>query len=249
VFSIRCDAGQFHDLPFGGARGNNSASTIVAGRLSSRGDCPALIGAQVAYIRRFGPEQSETRTKLLDMTERIMIAEGYAAVKTRRVAKDCGVTPGLVHYYFKTTDDLLVAAYRRTTEQAFGRLMMILDSDRPLEDLQNLTSDSTRTTLALEFLALANHRKVIGVEIARYSDRVRRLQSDIIAKVLERSPSKIGPATPAGLTTLLVIIARGLTMEENVGISTGHAEARELLGWLLGHLAPAPQSAGALSRD
>ena len=38
-----------------------------------------------------------------------MIDEGYAAVSTRRVAAKAGLTPPLVHYYFPTTDDLLLA--------------------------------------------------------------------------------------------------------------------------------------------
>src|SRR5207245_143773 len=117
------------------------------GRVSSANDPQSQREPRLKSVRRFGPEESETRTKLLDVTEHIMSTEGYAAVSTRRVAKESGFTSGLVHYYFKTTDDLLLAAYRRTTEQAFGRLMMIMDSDRPLDDVIRLTSDSTRANL------------------------------------------------------------------------------------------------------
>ena len=56
--------------------------------------------------RRFGPESSATRTLLPDATERLMLEEGYAAVSTRRVAREVGLTPAPVRYYFNTTDDL-----------------------------------------------------------------------------------------------------------------------------------------------
>ena len=49
--------------------------------------------------RRFGPENSATRTLLLDATERLMLEEGYAAVTTRRVAKEVGLTPELAELF------------------------------------------------------------------------------------------------------------------------------------------------------
>ena len=67
--------------------------------------------------RRSGSETSETRTRLLDVTEQVMLADGYAAVTSRRVAADAGVTPALVHYYFKTIDDLFLAVIRRRGAQ------------------------------------------------------------------------------------------------------------------------------------
>ncbi|MGK2908303.1 MAG: TetR family transcriptional regulator [Sphingobium sp.] len=39
--------------------------------------------------------------------------EGYAAVSGRKVAARAGLNASLIHYYFPTSDDLLVAAYRR----------------------------------------------------------------------------------------------------------------------------------------
>ena len=62
----------------------------------------------MATTRRMGTETSETRFRLLDITERVMIEDGYASVSSRRVAKDAGVTPALVHYYFATIDDLFL---------------------------------------------------------------------------------------------------------------------------------------------
>ena len=71
----------------------------------------------MAKPRRMGTETSETRVRLLDVTERIMIDDGYAAVSSRRIAKDAGVTPALVHYYFGTLDDLFLAVLKRRADQ------------------------------------------------------------------------------------------------------------------------------------
>ena len=51
-----------------------------------------------------------------------MLEEGYAAVTSRRVAAQAGLKPQLVHYYFRTMDDLFLAAYRRRADQGLERL-------------------------------------------------------------------------------------------------------------------------------
>ena len=98
---------------------------------------------------------------ILDATERLMLDEGYAAVTTRAVAKLAGLAPGLVHYYYPSTDDLLVAAYRRTTEANFERLTEALQSDDPLRELWRLQTEATPMALAVEFIALAKEHGTI----------------------------------------------------------------------------------------
>ena len=68
--------------------------------------------------RRFGAETSKTHAALLDAAEALMLAEGYAAVSSRRAAAAAGLKPALVHYYFATMDDLFLALYRRRVSRA-----------------------------------------------------------------------------------------------------------------------------------
>jgi len=187
--------------------------------------------------RRFGPENSATRTLLLDATAQLMLDEGYAAVSTRRVAKIVGLTPALVHYYFRTTDDLLVALYRRTTEQNLERLKAAQNSPAPLTALWELSADAVRTSLTIEFMALANHRKAIKVEIARYAEFARGMQAHAVAQVLGDGMLATD-FPPIGVTVLIAAVARSLVMEENVGIHGGHAEARAIVELLLRRAQP-----------
>ncbi|EUA30299.1 bacterial regulatory s, tetR family protein [Mycobacterium xenopi 4042] len=57
---------------------------------------------------------------LLDAAEQLMLEEGYAAVTSRRVAQKAALKPQLVHYYFRTMDDLFLAAFRRRAEEGFA---------------------------------------------------------------------------------------------------------------------------------
>ena len=130
--------------------------------------------------RRSGSETSETRTRLLDMTEQVMLADGYAAVASRRVAADAGVTPALVHYYFNTIDDLFLAVIRRRGAQYAKRQERALSSPRPINALWELSKERAGTGLLKEFIALANHRKVIAVEIAEQVAESRQAQLEAL---------------------------------------------------------------------
>lgn len=193
--------------------------------------------AKPKRVRR-DPEMA--KKLILDATERLMLDEGYAAVTTRAVAKLAGLAPGLVHYYYPSTDDLLVAAYRRTTEANFERLTEALQSENPVRELWRLQTEATPMALAVEFIALANHRKAIKAEIARYGDYARDLQAAAISRVMENSPIDPAICPPICFTTLMASVARALIMEQNVGISRGHVETQRFVQWMLGRISGAP---------
>src|SRR5262245_3846406 len=132
--------------------------------------------------RRTGTESSKTRFHLLDVTERLMLDEGYAAVTSRRVAKEAAVTPPLVHYYFPSLDDLFVAVFRRRAEEQLERQARHLASDDPLRALWTFHHEPAAAAFTTEFMALANHRKSIGKEIAAYVERFRSAQVEALAK-------------------------------------------------------------------
>lgn len=165
-----------------------------------------------------------------------MISEGYASVTTRRVAGIVGLTPALVHYYFPTTDDLLVAAYRRAAERHDGRILVALGSDRPLHALWNLYSDPSRMALGVEFMALANHRKVIRAEIVQHDQRDRERQAGVLAGILADSGVDRSTCEPLCAVMLLGGMSRALVMEEVLGISCAHAQTRAFVERLLAEL-------------
>jgi AcrR family transcriptional regulator len=163
------------------------------------------------------------RASLLQAAEDLMRESGYAAVTSRQVAAKAGLKPQLVHYYFKTMDDLFLEVFRNLATDLIGRQKAILSSTRPLRDLWKLAVDATGVVLN-EFVALANHRKVIKDEIADYGDRFRRGQTEVMAHILTRKGHvKVG-WTPVFAAFVLNSLARGLAVEGELGMSLGHAE-------------------------
>jgi AcrR family transcriptional regulator len=179
--------------------------------------------------RRIGAERSATRTALLDAAQQLMLEEGYAAVTSRRVASRAGLKPQLVHYYFRTMDDLFLALVRRGAEQNLRRQANALASAQPLRALWELSSDPSGTALILEFSALANHRKAIRAELAAYAEQFRRLQSETLASVLEDYGIDARAFPPEALLVVVTSVARLLVMEDLLGLTLGHCETRALV--------------------
>jgi AcrR family transcriptional regulator len=187
--------------------------------------------------RRLGAETSATRAALLEAAERLMLEEGYAAVTSRHVAARAGLKPQLVHYYFRTMDDLFLALFRGRAEQGLARQADALASAQPLWALWDLSRDPRGTALTMEFIALANHRKAIRAEIAAAAERFRAEQLRGLQGVLEGYG--VGPeqCPPIVATVVLSSVSRFLVIEqESLGMSSGHAETVALVEDLLTRL-------------
>jgi AcrR family transcriptional regulator len=191
--------------------------------------------------RRIAGPNAKNRSVLLDAAEQLMLEEGYAAVSSRRVGAAAGLKPQLVHYYFRTMDDLFLEVFRRRAEEGLVRLQEALDSDRPLHALWAHATDARGSALTMEFAALANHRKAIRAEIARYGEVFREHQAAGLAAALHRHG--IDPATvpPLVLSFLLTGVSVVLVMEQALGMSAGHGETVDLVERHLRELEPAPR--------
>jgi AcrR family transcriptional regulator len=187
--------------------------------------------------RRIGAENSATRAAIVEAAERVMLEEGYGAASTRRVAARAGLKPSLVHYYFPTTEDLLLAVNHKGAAEGDLRLEQALAAPDPLRALWRLLTDTSQTALALEMMALANHRKAIQQEIARHVTEVRERQTAALSALLGERIAAFG-GSPEALTLVLTGIGRALIMERTLGISAGHESARDWVETLLDRLMP-----------
>ncbi len=66
--------------------------------------------------------RDETRRKLLDATIECLLASGYQATTTRRVAELAGVSAGAMTHHFPHRVDLVAAAVEQLTEQRVAAL-------------------------------------------------------------------------------------------------------------------------------
>ncbi|OBK47552.1 TetR/AcrR family transcriptional regulator [Mycobacterium sp. 1081908.1] len=191
--------------------------------------------------RRIGAPDAKNRALLLDAAERLMIEEGYAAVTSRRLASKAGLKPQLVHYYFRTMDELFLEVFRRRAEEGLQAQARALDCPQPLWALWRFGTDPAFTRISMEFMALANHRKEMRAEIAYYAERFREEQRRAVAAALQRYGVDGAEMPPVVWTVLMTSLSRFLVLEQAVGISGGHAETLELVESYLRQLEGEPQ--------
>ncbi len=183
----------------------------------------------MASPRRIAAPDAKTRAFLLDAAEQLMLEEGWAAVTSRRVAEQAGLRSQLVHYYFRTMDDLLLAVFRRRAEQGFKGHAKALKSPQPLWALWRIFNNPPFSVFTMELFALANHRAKLRAELAYHAERFRAAQTETFAKVLQGYGVDTDRLPPVAAAFLMTGVPGVLFMEQAVGISAGHAEIVEVI--------------------
>ncbi|MEU1520937.1 helix-turn-helix domain-containing protein [Nocardia rhamnosiphila] len=191
----------------------------------------------MATKRATRTDEAGTRLRLMEATAQIIREEGYAAATSRRVAARAGVRSALVYYYFPTMDELFVAVMRAGAERALERMRQALTAADPLQALWEINTDDRFTQLNTEFMALANHRKAVGVELKAYAERVRDIETAAVTLVLRAHGVDLERFPPVVVSMLLTGAARILGNEGAVGMRQGHAELRAFVEELMGRYA------------
>jgi AcrR family transcriptional regulator len=198
--------------------------------------------------RRIGAEDSKTRAQLVDAAERLMLEDGYAAVTSRGVAARAGLKPQLVHYYFRTMDDLVIAVIRHRAERDLARFEEALAADGSLRNLWRLNSDPGGARFTIELVAMANHREAIRAEVARYAERFRAAQIGAVRAALAAHDVGEEELPPIVALLLMTGLSQVLALEDMLGVTTGHDATRDFVARTVAGLEGRRPSAGASSR-
>ncbi len=180
--------------------------------------------------RRMGVQNSEVRTQLIEAAAKLLRKEGWAAVTARRLAEVVGLKRQIVHYYFGTIEDLLVAVIRLESEEVLRRLTQALESTQPLRAIWELGGEITANIN--EFNSIASHRKSFRAEMKKYMDQFRRTQAEAIARHLELRGARL-PVPPVVAAIMISSLSYTLASEKSMDVTQGHAETRAAIeDWL-----------------
>jgi len=179
--------------------------------------------------RRIGAADSKTRARLLDAAEALLLDQGYAAVTSRRVAARAGLKPQLVHYYFRTMDDLFLEVFRRRAEENTARVERAIASDGSLRAIWHLNADPRGARFNIEFVALANHRKAIRTEMARYAEQFRATQLQAVTAALKAVGVTADTLPPIVALLMMTGVTQVLALEDALGMTAGHDVTRSFI--------------------
>ena len=151
-----------------------------------------------------------------------MVAEGYPAVTSRRLGQEAGMSNKLVHYYFRTMDELFLEAFRRRAEEGFARFGQALEADPSLRTIWAFRNDGPGAVYHLEFAALANHHKAIRMEIARYAEQFRTMQLNAITRIFAEHEELPRAIPPEVVLVVMTGVSQVMAIEQSLGITVGH---------------------------
>ncbi len=200
----------------------------------------------MAGNRGFYSTGSKTRQKLIEAAADLLAEEGYQAISARRVAAHAGLKPQLVHYYFRSMEELIVTVFERDTAN-YNRLHIeALASANPLRALWKLNSNLPQAQLMFEFVALSNQHEGLRERMRETGEDFRVKQIDAIQRIFELRGSPDPGITAEALAMLMSSIARSMVIENRVGVETGHNEMVALVEYVLDRIDPlVPESEGA----
>jgi AcrR family transcriptional regulator len=183
---------------------------------------------EIKSQRRMGPVGSENWHAMLDSAQEILREEGHAALTSRRIAERMGVKQRLIYYYFHTMDELIVDLFQRMSERELARLNHAAQSARPLREVWDVCIHTTDARLVSQFMALANRIEGLRKEVVHFIEESRAIQVRAIEQAAQRAGIPSGlPAQ--SLALLATSVALSMTREEQLGITSGHAEVRALI--------------------
>jgi len=160
------------------------------------------------------------RQELVSATWRVMARTGIMGVTTREIAREAGVSTGVLAHYFADKEELLAAALRLSHQQVYARIyertqgLLGMDAIRVVM-LEALPLDEQRLLEAqietnFQSLALGNSglRELQHEEFERFWDALhyRVCEAQKLGQIWPESD-------PSDITHELIILVEGLSLE------------------------------------
>ncbi|MCA6223441.1 MAG: TetR/AcrR family transcriptional regulator [Phenylobacterium sp.] len=150
------------------------------------------------------------REQILDEAAQLILAEGLYAVSMERLARDIGISKGLVYNYFPTRDALLTALLNREQAELRDRGMASALQAESFDDLIRQTTrlylEQTRDRGALIAALLSDPSVALLMEAENRADRERTVR--YFVKAVRRQYGMSLPMAIAGVEMVSAVTDR-----------------------------------------
>jgi TetR/AcrR family transcriptional regulator, transcriptional repressor of bet genes len=167
--------------------------------------------------------EEERREQLLKAAFEVASQEGIGRLTVRSIAAEAGVSHGLVHFHFKTKDQVLralldwvlEATLTPSSPDAVARDARPLDELHSLlqQEMNRLSHEPRRTRLFFEYWAMGTRDPAIGERISAELERYRARLRVVAEEVLRTEPEAFGGVTSDGLAAVAVSFINGCAVQ------------------------------------
>ena len=202
-------------------------------------------------------KSSETATRILQAAYHRLATDGYARLNMRDVAAEAGVNHALIHYYFGSKDQLVIAvldeANRRLLERQMQMYITPGDFAAKWEQArvfyaEDLASGFVRVQMELWTASLSN--AALREQFVPRFMAWHRVIEDAVREALAHYRLEL-PVLPEALATWIANFWVGMEFEMLLGVPESqahHQEALDAMQRLLEHFDRQASSPPALSR-
>lgn len=189
--------------------------------------------------RGFESRDAKSRLRLIEAAHDLLAEEGYQSFSARRIAERAELKPQLVHYYFRSMEEMVVAVFHRATANYFRLHDLALSSRYPLREVWKLNRNLPEAKRMTEFIALGKRFEALRVVMRETGESFRRMQIESIERIYAgRELDERYGITPHGLAMLMSAVARNFVIEGEVRMSLGHADLQDFIDRVLDHFEP-----------
>lgn len=124
-------------------------------------------------------KEQNTEQFILQCAEEVFLERGFDGAKTTEIAKRAGVNHAMIHYYFRTKQNLFDVVFKNKVELFASSMSNTLKRDIPL-------FDRIRSAIEVHFDFIAANPRLpffLYTEIVNHDDRKRLFLSMIMEKV------------------------------------------------------------------
>jgi AcrR family transcriptional regulator len=185
--------------------------------------------------KRATAKAEETRERILDSALDLFRKKGFDETTMRDIAAEAGVATGAAYYYFRSKEELVMAFYVRTADEARRLWPEIIGRSRDLEK-------RLRAIIDFKFEQFAKHRRLlvalvrIGIDPAhplspfgKETEPMREESIDAFRMALAGSTMRIPKDLQRDLPRLLWLYQMGLILFWMFDESPRQARTRELI--------------------
>ncbi len=191
------------------------------------------------------PLSGERAQRIVEAMRRSVAQHGTAGSTFERVAREAGVSRGLLHYYFGTKEQLLAEAVRRDCQLRLERLEQQLVGAQTADDFIGLMAqhlqdaireDPDFITLLFELFTLSRRNDEIATEYANLMRTMREQVAGMLTVAQDEGVLRLH-ADPEAIAEILFSLGDGFALrmltepdrDFTATICAGIASARVLL--------------------
>ncbi len=137
----------------------------------------------------------DTRAKILHAAFTVLSRQGYENTSIKEIAEEAGVAQGLVHYYFKSKQQLVLAVLAEVCrEMQLGSAEGTEGAQDAYEKFKTLLKNKATHALYIQLIAVGLHDKEVGAGVFNYISSDRSHIEQIARQVLAEREQDPSPA-------------------------------------------------------